>query len=175
MRPYFTKRVTLFGPESTGKSTLAAELGRHYATVVAPEYGRTYTEAFGTEITAEDLRNIVAGHQASVRAAIRQANRVLIEDTDPVMTGVWSNMLLGTRDKWFDRYCDYPDLYLLTDIDVMWEDDGTRYFENDRQRFFDMCEQELINRGVKYVKVSGSLEQRMQTAIQAIDKLIVDI
>jgi HTH-type transcriptional repressor of NAD biosynthesis genes len=47
VRPYYLRRVTLFGAESTGKTTLSAQLARHFDTVVAPEYGRFHTEAFG--------------------------------------------------------------------------------------------------------------------------------
>ena len=43
------RRVTLFGAESTGKTTLANLLARHFGTAVAPEYGRTYTEIHGQE------------------------------------------------------------------------------------------------------------------------------
>ncbi len=176
VRPYFTKRVTLFGPESTGKSTLAKQLGEHFRTVVVPEYGRTYTEAFGADVDATDLEHIVSGHIASVAAAKRQANKVLIEDTDPVMTAVWSDMLLKERNPWFSKFSDYGDLYLLTNVDIPWEDDGTRYFRNDedRQRFFATCEAELKARGIRYVVVSGSREERLKTAIAAIDALLAE-
>lgn len=174
VRPYFVKRVVLFGPESTGKTTLAEELGFMYNTVVVPEYGRLYTEQFGVDVTAEDLERIADGHLASVAAAKRQANIVLIEDTDPVLTGVWSDMLLGVRHPRFEAYQDHADLYLLTDVDILWEDDGTRYFKDAaaRQRFFELCEQELINRGVRYVKVSGDLGTRRLTAVAAINQML---
>lgn len=172
VRPYYTKRVTLFGPESTGKSTLAGQLGEYFRTVVVPEYGRTYTETFGTNIEAQDLANIVAGHTASVAAAARQADKVIIEDTDPVMTAVWSDMLLQERDPWFDTFQDHPDLYILTDL-LPWVDDGTRYFSSDdqREKFMQLCEAELIKRGVKYIKVTGSETERFKQAVLAIKDL----
>jgi len=174
VRPYFVKKVTLFGPESTGKSTLATELGDYYQTMVVPEYGRTYTETFGPEVDAADLMNIVAGHQASVAAAKRQANKILIEDTDPVMTAVWSDMLLGKRDPWFDSFQDHSDLYLLCDVDIPWEDDGTRYFKDEESRFmfFKYCEDELIKRKVNYCLISGSRSARFIKAKWAIDRLM---
>ena len=55
---------------------------------------------------------------------------MLIEDTDPVLTAVWSDTLAGSRDPWFDAYRDYPDLYIFCDIDLPWVDDGTRYFHD---------------------------------------------
>ncbi|NEX93345.1 AAA family ATPase [Caulobacter sp. 17J65-9] len=158
VRPWFVKRVCLFGPESTGKSTLAARLAARFGTLVAPEYGRTYTDAFGTDVGPLDLERIVQGHLATVEAAKRQANRVLFEDTDPVLSAVWSDMLTGGRAPWLDAFDDYADLYLLCDVDVPWTDDGTRYFPSpaDRQRFFHACEAELKARGVDYVRITGA-------------------
>jgi NadR type nicotinamide-nucleotide adenylyltransferase len=174
VRPYFVKRVVVFGPESTGKSTLVAQLAIHYETLAVPEYGRTYTQVFGTECDADDLQRIVLGHMASVSAAKRQANKILIEDTDPILTAIWSEMLIGERDPWFDEFDEHGDLYLLTDVDIPWENDGTRYFRNDedRIRFFNKCENELVSRGIHYVRVSGSREERFATATAAIDKLM---
>lgn len=167
----FAFRVCVFGPESTGKTTLAKKLGQHYATAVVPEYGRTYTEAFGTDIESVDLQRIVHGHLATVEAAKKQSGRILIEDTDPVMTAVWSDMLIGERDPWFSSFSDHADLYLLCDVDIPWVNDGTRYFENDadRRRFFETCENELKARGVPYVIIRGDREERMERAIAAID------
>lgn len=171
VRPYFVKRVCVFGPESTGKSTLATQLGQHYRTTVAPEYGRTYTEVFGPDVGPNDLQKIVQGHLASVAAAKRQANRILIEDTDPVMTAVWSDLLTGKRDEWFDTFDDYADLYLLTDVDLPWVDDGTRYFsdEEKRRHFFEVCENELKRRGIPYRVIRGEGTDRLNAAIAAID------
>lgn len=174
VRPHFAKRVTLFGPESTGKTTLAVALAAHYDTVIAPEYGRSYTESFGMDCNAEDIRRIVAGHLAGVAAAKKHANRLLIEDTDPVLTAIWSDELLGARDPWFAAFNDLADLYILCGIDVAWEDDGIRYFPGDeqRQRFFAACEAELKARGARYVAVTGDRETRLRLAIAAIDPLL---
>ena len=37
-------RVVLFGPESTGKTTLSKALARHYNSVWVPEYAREYLQ-----------------------------------------------------------------------------------------------------------------------------------
>jgi hypothetical protein len=44
VRAYFVRRVVLIGAESTGKTTLAQELARHFNTCWVPEYGREYWE-----------------------------------------------------------------------------------------------------------------------------------
>jgi NadR type nicotinamide-nucleotide adenylyltransferase len=174
VRPYFVKRICVFGPESSGKTTLAIQLAARFDTIIVPEYGRTYTRVFGTSVNAEDLRRIVEGHLASVKAAKRFANRVLIEDTDPVLTAIWSDMLLGERDPWFASFDDYADLYLLCDVDFAWENDGTRYFprDEDRRRFFEACKRELAARGINHVVVSGSRERRLKQATDAIASLL---
>lgn len=172
VKPYFTKRVCMFGVESTGKTTLALELAKEYKTIMIPEYGRTYTETFGADVGPDDLRYIVNGHLASVTAAKKNANKLVIEDTDPVMTACWSDMLIGRRDEWFEEYSDLADLYILTDIDIPWVDDGTRYFSNDadRRRFHEVCENELKRRGANYVTISGDRQTRFFDAVKAIDE-----
>ena len=98
---------------------------------------------------------------------------MLIEDTDPVLTAVWSDTLAGTRDPWFDTFDDYPDLYLFCDIDLPWVKDDVRYFSNpeDRRKFHLACERELVSRGVNFVRIGGAPEQRQAKAIEAVDRL----
>jgi HTH-type transcriptional repressor of NAD biosynthesis genes len=169
------KRVTLFGAESTGKTTLANRLARHFVTVVAPEYGRTYTEIHGQDACSkQDMLKIAKGHLKLRREAERGAYRVLFEDTDPVITAVWSDTLAGGRDKWFDRFKDYPNLYLLCDIDMPWVKDGVRYFGDpeERKKFHLACEAELNKLKVRYITLGGDPEQRLTAAIAAVDALL---
>jgi NadR type nicotinamide-nucleotide adenylyltransferase len=172
VRAHYVKTVCLFGPESTGKSTLAAKLASHYKTVAAPEYGRTYCETFGTYCTADDLRNIVKGQRALEHAAKRHANRLLILDTDRLMTTLWSEMLLGIRPPDLDQVEEYADFYILPDIDIPWADDGTRYFPGDaaRKRFYDLCRNELEKRGLPYAVIKGEHEARVKAAAAVIDE-----
>lgn len=177
VKPYFQKRVTLFGPESTGKTTVGECLAQMFETKLVPEYGRTYTEFFGPDLERKDLLRIAEGHLASLAAARLTSGPLVIEDTDPVMTGVWEQMLFGVRASWFNDFEDYPDLYLLLDVDIPWVDDGTRYFKNDddRRRFFDLCEAELKSRSVPYRIIRGQGEARVQAARWAINEALYDV
>lgn len=174
-RPFYLKRVTLMGAESSGKTTLSNALASHFDTVVAPEFGRFHTEVFGQSATApEDMRQIVQGHLAGRRALERRANRLLIEDTDPVLTAIWSDTLAGSRDPWFDAFDDYPDLYLLCDADIPWVNDGTRYFADpdQRMRFHRACVRELETRGVPWLLLSGGHGDRLELAVATIEGLL---
>ncbi|KXU37605.1 hypothetical protein AXK11_02075 [Cephaloticoccus primus] len=67
------KRVAVFGIESTGKSTLAEFLGRHYGAPVAPEFVRAFWDAHDGQIGASDLGEIARGQMAAEDAAAAAA------------------------------------------------------------------------------------------------------
>jgi nicotinamide riboside kinase len=79
-------------------------------------------------------------------------------------------MLFGTRDPWFDAWHDVADLYLLLDIDLPWQEDGTRFFGSAqaRARFQALSQAELERRGVRWVQVGGVGEARFDNALKAI-------
>ena len=165
------RTVCLHGPESTGKTTLAAELAEHFGTVAVPEYGRLYCEIFGNECDLADLRAIRDGEHLLIEAARRKAkNGLLILDTDAVMTAVWSDVLLGHRPPDLDKIDDPADLYLLCDIDVPFVADGVRYFPDQatRAKMFAQTRLELERRHLPFVTITGSRFVRLKTAVDAI-------
>ena len=58
-------KIVLFGPESTGKTTLAKQLAKHYNTVWVPEYAREYLQKKWDDTkeicTLDDLIPIAVG------------------------------------------------------------------------------------------------------------------
>jgi NadR type nicotinamide-nucleotide adenylyltransferase len=176
VKPHFAKTICLHGPESTGKSTLAPRLARHFDTLYLPEYGRTYCEAFGLALTMADLLAIGRTHTAMTRATLRQCNRRLILDTDPLMTAAWAEMLFERSDPWFDTFDETANLYLLLDIDMPWVDDGTRFFGDPerRKKFFDCSRDQLERRGLPYAVISGTQQERFDRSIAAISEAGLD-
>ena len=167
------RSICLHGPESTGKSTMAPRLAQHFDTQCVAEFGRTYCEAYGTDLAMADLIMIAHAHDAKVKAAIASGDRPVILDTDALMSAVWADMLFGRRDPWFDQWQGTADLYLLFDIDLPWVEDGTRMFGSarDRRRFFDLSRAILEERGVPWALVSGEGSVRYLNALRAIEQL----
>lgn len=169
--------ICLHGPESVGKSVLAPALAAHFKTVFVPEYGRAYCERHGTTLVHDDLVHIGKAQAAMAMEAAERANRLLILDTDPLMTAVWSDMMLGGRDEWFGSFDAVADLYLLCDIDLPSVDDGTRIYGDAAIRldFFNRCRDELITRGVKWALISGKGTARTTAALAAIARAFPDL
>ena len=170
------RTICLHGPESTGKSSMAPRLAKHFDSICIAEFGRTYTETYGTDLTMADLVIIARAHDAKTIAAVAAGNTPVILDTDPLMTAVWAEMLFGKRDPWFDEWNNTADIYLLFDIDLPWEEDGTRFFGTPakRRKFFDLSRAILDKRGVRWAMVRGDGSKRFLSALAAIERLSAD-
>ncbi|MGH2647840.1 MAG: AAA family ATPase, partial [Ginsengibacter sp.] len=86
------KKVVVIGPESTGKSTLCAQLAAHFKTSWVPEYAREYLEKYGTDYSYEDLLSIAKGQIELEEEGIRcqpSSSALLFIDTDMYVTKVW--------------------------------------------------------------------------------------
>jgi nicotinamide riboside kinase len=63
-------------------------------------------------------------------------------------------------------------LHLLTDVDVPWVDDGTRFLPDRRGDFYARCEGALREAGHPYVILRGGWEQRWGAATDAVARLL---
>ena len=167
-------KICIFGPESTGKSTLAARLAAHFETRFVPEYAKELIASQNGAVTPEDIPRIARGQMEREDRLAAESGRLLICDTDLITTLIWSEWLFGSCPDWIREEAGKRayDLYLLTDIDVPWVDDVHRFLPEDRANFLARCEEELVKRGIPYRKLSGSWEARFGAACEAIDKLI---
>lgn len=172
-------KVVLFGPESTGKTTLSRQLAVHYNTVWAPEYAREYLQKkWNNErstCTNSDLIKIAIGQMEIENRLAKKADRILICDTDLLETKVYSESYYGGFvDSELNKHAieNTYDLYFLTNIDTPWEADDLRDRPNERQKMFDTFEQALIKYKRPYITLTGGKITRLQTAVNAIDKLL---
>ncbi|HEY9701132.1 MAG TPA: AAA family ATPase [Allocoleopsis sp.] len=165
----FLMRICVFGPESTGKTTLCQQLATYYHTVYVPEYARFLIETKGN-INKQDMIDIARGQIALERAIAPKANRILFCDTDPLTTTIWSNWLFNDcpEEIFFLAKEKKYELYLLTDIDLEWQSDNVRYFPEKRKEFLADCIDCLESNNRKYSIISGKGEERIKNAINVI-------
>ena len=166
-RSFFARRVCIFGPESTGKSTLTMNLARHFDTCFVPEYARTHLEPRNGNIQFDDIDMIARGQIASEDALVRNANRILFCDTDLLTTCIWSNWLFGKCPAWIEEEANKRsyDLYLVTDVNVPWVQDSVRYLPQERQSFLDRCVETLQQYDRSWSLLTGTWEERFQKAV----------
>ncbi|PWG06105.1 AAA family ATPase [Polaribacter aquimarinus] len=172
-------KVVLFGPESTGKTTLSRHLARHYNTVWAPEFAREYLQKkWNNErktCEKDDLIPIAIGQMKLENKLAKKADKVLICDTDLLETKVYSEEFYdGFVDKVLDKAAqnNQYDLYLLTYIDTPWEEDDLRDRPEQRLEMFNAFEQSLKDHNRPYILLKGDKETRLKNAVKAIDKII---
>jgi NadR type nicotinamide-nucleotide adenylyltransferase len=174
VRPYYVRRICIIGPESTGKSTLAGDLAKHFDTVFVPEYARTHLEVQQGRIDPGDIPRIARGQIASEDSLAANANRLLFCDTDLLTTVIWSEMLFGNCPPEIVAEAGRRsyDLYLLTDVDVPFVADAVRYMPERRGEFLERCRRELDMRGRRYVLLSGTWGQRFAGAVRAVESVL---
>ena len=172
-------KVVLFGPESTGKTTLSMQLARYYNSVWVPEYAREYLQDIWNNerrtCEPKDLLPIAIGQMKLENSLAQKTDSVLICDTDLLETKVYSEAYyLGTCDPILEKYAlqNTYDLYFLTYIDVPWEADDLRDKPNERERMFNAFEETLIKYNRPYVLLRGNKKERLETAINHINELI---
>jgi len=167
-------KITLFGSESTGKTTLAERLANHFQTIWVPEYSRIYQEKHNRVLTYRDVTPIAQGQMRLEKHYLAQTPNLLICDTDLLETKVYSEAYYGRCPRWLTTVIPqyYADLYLLTDIDIPWLPDGIRDRPDDRMNMHQRFSRELINRQLTYVLISGEPQKRLDTAINAIALLL---
>ncbi|WP_375235107.1 AAA family ATPase [Winogradskyella sp.] len=172
-------KVVLFGPESTGKTTLSKQLARHYNSVWVPEYAREYLQnKWNNErktCEPKDLLPIALGQMKLENELAQKTDSVLICDTDLLETKVYSEAYyVGSCDPVLDKYAQENtyNLYLLTYIDTPWEADDLRDKPDERERMFKAFEKALASNNRPYVLLKGNKKERLKKAVSYIDKLL---
>lgn len=178
-RPADCLKIVLFGPESTGKSTLAEALAAHYNTLWVEEYMREYLQK-KWEIKKEicqpqDLIPIAIGQIKRENQLAKYANKILFCDTDLLQLKVYS-------EAYYHGYCNprllkhalnnWYDLYFLTNIDTPWVPDDLRDKPEDREGMFKKFRSALQLNHRPYIILKGSENERFETAVKAIDTLL---
>lgn len=170
-------KIAIYGPESTGKTTLTKQLANHFNTEWAPEFARDYLQQkwdSKKEICSpEDLLPIAIGHIKLENETLKKVNNYLFVDTCLMTTKVFSEIYYGFCDSKLDKAARKHkyDMFFLTDIDVPWEKDDLRDSPNDREITFQKFKHALIENNKPFIVLKGNPETRLQKAIAIIEGL----
>lgn len=169
-------RIVLTGSESTGKSTLAAQLAEHYRAALVPEFVRDYAAQRGGVIEFSDHGPIAKGQMALEDAHIARASSMVVQDTDLLSTVVYCDHYFGMCPPWIREAAAArrPDLYLLMEIDLPWIADGVRDRGHMREEMQQLFRDAVRDSGVPFVAIHGQGDERFQRAVDAIDELRLD-
>lgn len=177
-RNMFTLRVTLFGAESTGKTTMTKRMAEVYNAPWIFEWARPYLESLDDQtITTEVMTDIWHG-QFALQEHMSSDTRspLLFQDTDLFSTvGYWDLWNMDTPDKLrSDAMTTESDLYLITKSNIPFEPDPLRYGgdkrESDDQYWIDLCERENLNyRVLTAVREGDRVEEAMQHIQELLD------
>ncbi len=154
------KLICFYGPESTGKSTMAKRMAQIYQTDYVPEVSRELMTS--NDFTLEDIIRIGKAQTERVLEKIQSANKILFCDTDLITTQIYAQQYLHeVPDVLFtlEQQLQY-DHYFLFDIDIPWIADGLRDMGHKRDEMYWIFKSALDKRKIPYTKVKGTYAQR---------------
>jgi nicotinamide riboside kinase len=170
-------KIVLFGPESTGKTTLAMQLAEYFETAWVPEFARDYLQEKWDSTSqicdVNDMLPIAYGQTKLENDALSAANKFLFCDTNLLVTKIFSEVYYNFCDRILDkatREHEY-DLFFLTDIDVPWEKDDLRDKPDERESVFAVFKQTLLDNNKPFITLSGDKDLRLSKAISIINDL----
>jgi nicotinamide riboside kinase len=170
-------KIAIYGPESSGKTTLAQQLAGHYQTTWAPEFARDFLQEkwdkTQTICEPEDLLPIAYGQTALENKMLGKANKFLFSDTCLLVTKVYSEIYYNFVDPVLEKAARKHkyDLFFLTDIDVPWEKDDLRDRPNDREAIFEIFKKGLVDGSKPFITLRGNSETRQAKAIDVLTQL----
>lgn len=166
------KYIAVTGPESSGKTTLARTLAEAFDTAWVPEYARTYLELKPGAYTLKDLEQIAIGQAAMVWATAKSRENApcIFLDTWMLEIAIWAEYRFGTIPGIVAQLLtDYPpDLYLLCQPDLPWEDDPLRENPLDRDTLYQKYAAAVDQSGIPVINVQGSGKSRERDAIAGV-------
>jgi nicotinamide riboside kinase len=162
--------IAITGPESSGKTTLAAALAAHFGVPWVPEYARSHLAGRQGYVEADLLAIAQGQHQAGRELA---EGPVLFHDTDMITIRIWSLEKFGRVDPAIERLVHrvHYDHWFLCRPDLPWEPDPLRENPHDRDRLFTLYEENLHALQRPYTIMEGPHAVRMQAAVAVVKEL----
>lgn len=173
--------IAIVGAESTGKTALAQSLAARIghetglAATWVPEHLRAWCDREG-RTPRQDEQPAIAAAQAAAIAAAAAAHDVVVADTTPLMTAVYSRIvfddasLVPAAAAWQRAHCA---ITLLTALDLPWQPDGLqRDGPHVRAPVDALVREALLAHGLAWSLVGGEGEARVDHALDAVAPLL---
>ena len=171
--------VALLGAESTGKTTLAVEIGaalaaRGLRVAVVGEALREFCDANARTPRRDEQEAIAALQSERIEAAAASAG-IVVADTSALMIAVYSDLVFADRSLYASaiaaqRRCD---LTLVTALDLPWRADGLqRDGAHVRAPVDALLRAALADGSIAFTTIAGVGERRVDAALRAIDEAL---
>ena len=175
MKP--ARLICILGAESTGKTTLAQALARHFDCPWVPEYLRQFCEEQGRTPRREEQAQVLETQVRCELEALEQARQqqapFVFCDTAPLLTAIYSNYIFADTSllpQGRALHANYT-LTLLLAPDIAWVADGLqRDGAHVRAPVHRMIEQELARLPLPVARISGQGPQRLAAALAAVQQ-----
>ncbi|XZG69774.1 AAA family ATPase [Chitinibacteraceae bacterium HSL-7] len=164
-----TKRIAIVGPESSGKSTLAASLAGALHCAWVPEFARAWFAAQNsTSYSLADVVAIARGQDALEQQLAESSPHWLVCDTTALVCKIWAEVRFGHCPEslvWRpQRYA----FHLLMQPDLAWQPDPLREHPHGRDALYARYRQALIEAGAPFAEIGG--HERLQSALNALGR-----
>lgn len=162
-------RISITGPESSGKSVLSKQLAEHFGARWVPEFARNYLQNHPGNTQLSDLISICEGQLESEKKAQLQFTDIIF-DTDFLVLKLWAQVVYGEVPSEIEQAFQNQtyDLILLCKPDLKWEPDPLRSMpkEEDRMQLFELYKAELISCNRRFQIIEGQGDGRFQMALE---------
>lgn len=158
-------KISITGPESSGKTTLAIELAKFFSFTYVPEYSREFLLRGGKVFSGRDLVSIAKYQIESENRALLDSTTIIC-DSDMLVLKIWNQekfLPLHPALNALYKYHHY-DYTLLCAPDIKWEADSLRENPNDRERLFDLYKWNLQKRHIHFDTIMGQGSARSELA-----------
>ncbi len=175
--------IAIIGAESTGKTTLAAALATRVteatglSCALVDEHLREWCERKARTPRADEQRAIAAEQQRRIDAAAA-THAVVVADTTPLMTAVYSQLLFDDHSLLATALASQrrASLTLLTAVDLPWVPDGLqRDGAQVRQPVDQALRARLVEARLSWSVVGGVGALRLEQAFDAASPLLATL
>ena len=161
------RKIAILGPESTGKSTLAAALAHHFNTLWVPEFARVYLEGLNRPYDYADVLQCARGQRAWEEQQLCKTSGPIFFDTEMINLHIWLKEKFGNSPDWIlENIRNRYDFYLLTEPDLPFVADPLRENPDRRSYFFEIYQQEILKFNIPFAIVNGHGKNRLLCALE---------